>query len=110
MLLVTGAGMVLAANRAVARRLGLDPRGLCGRRLADVLADPPDAIARYLRTCSRTREMVPGTLRLSRGPSGTLVCHAEGAVYRPRAEGADALILLRLIPKATSISQFVTLN
>jgi PAS domain S-box-containing protein len=110
MLLVSGDGLVLAANRTVARRLGLDPHGLRGRRLADVLADPPGAIAGYLRTCSRTREMVPGTLHLSRGETGTLRCHAEGAVYRPRADGADVLILLRLIPKETSISQFVALN
>jgi PAS domain S-box-containing protein len=110
MLLVSGDGVVLAANRTVARRLGLDPHGLRGRRLSDVLADPPDAIAGYLRTCSRTKEMVPGTLRLSRGESGTLRCHAEGAAYCPRADGADALILLRLIPKETSISRFVALN
>ncbi|HEX8201881.1 MAG TPA: PAS domain-containing protein, partial [Isosphaeraceae bacterium] len=110
LLLVSGGGVVLAANRAVAPRLGLDPSGLRGRPLADVLADPPEAIARYLRDCSRTREMISGTFHRTGGEGGPVRYHAEGVVYRPRTADAEALILLRLIPKEASVSRFIALN
>ncbi|MBV8317624.1 MAG: PAS domain S-box protein, partial [Planctomycetaceae bacterium] len=109
-LLLSGGGIILAANQGVARRLGLDARGLEGRRLADIVGDDPDAVARYLRLCSRSREAVLASLRLLGEGGREVACRGEGAVLRPRSEGSDALLLLRLIPKAASISRFLALN
>lgn len=49
MLLVSGTGVILAANRGVANRLGLSPGRLRGKRLADVTTASPEAVAVYLR-------------------------------------------------------------
>src|SRR5262249_52121393 len=59
----------------------------------------PDLVAAYIRACARTREMVPSAFTLVRTDGTTLACRTEGAVLRPRSEDADALIVLRLIPK-----------
>jgi PAS domain S-box-containing protein len=101
MLLVSGTGVILAANRGVANRLGISPVRLRGKRLADVSTTPPELIAGYLRTCARTREMIPGALTLVRTDGTALACRTEGAVLRPRSEDADSLIVLRLIPRET---------
>ena len=109
-LLLSGGGTILAANRGVASRLGLDTQRLEGRRLADIVGDDPDAVARYLRLCSRSREAVLGSLRLLGEEGREVACRGEGAVLRPRSAGSDALLLLRLIPKTASISRFIALN
>ena len=109
MLLVSGTGVILAANRGVANRLGLSPQRLRGKRLADVTTAAPEAVAGYLRACARTRDMMPSAFTLVRSDGTTLDCRTEGAVLRPRSEEAEALIVLRLIPKQTE-SQFAALS
>lgn len=64
MLLLTSRGLVLAANRAVDKRLGLVRRDLLGRNLADIVTTSTDEIARHLRSCSRSRSLVLGSLDL----------------------------------------------
>ncbi len=109
MLLVSGTGVILAANRGVANRLGLSPERLRGKRLADVTTNTPESVADYLRACARTREMIPSGFTLVRTDGTTLTCRTEGAVLRPRSEDAEALLVLRLIPKQTE-SQFTALS
>ncbi|MBV8232303.1 MAG: PAS domain S-box protein, partial [Planctomycetaceae bacterium] len=109
-LLLSGGGIILAANQGVASLLGLGARGLEGRRLADIVGDDPDAVARYLRLCSRSREAVLASLRLLGEGGREVACRGEGAVLRPRSEGTDGLLLVRLIPKTVSIRQFIALN
>jgi PAS domain S-box-containing protein len=109
MLLVSGTGIILAANRGVANRLGMSPGRLRGKRLEDVTTTAPDTVAGYLRACARTREMIPSAFTLTRTDGTTLACRTEGAVLRPRSEDAEALIVLRLIPKQTE-TQFNALS
>jgi PAS domain S-box-containing protein len=109
MLLVSGTGVILAANRGVANRLGLSPSRLRGKRLAEVTTSTPEAVGGYLRACARTRDMMPSALTMVRADGSTLPCRAEGAVLRPRSDDADALIVLRLTPKQAE-SQFAALS
>ncbi len=109
-LLVSGDGLILAANRGVATHLGLDPQRLRRKLLAEVVLEPPDKTAAYLRVCARTSDSVPGALTFPQLGGGTLPCRAEGAVLRPRADDAGALILLRLTPKASAPRRFQELN
>ena len=53
--------------------------------------------------------MMPSAFTLVRSDGTTLACRTEGAVLRPRSEEAEALIVLRLIPKQTE-SQFAALS
>ena len=48
------------------------------------------------------------TLRAKNGEKTD--CRAEGAVLRPKQDDADALILLRLTPKGSTVGQFIALN
>ncbi len=110
LLLVSADGVLLAANEGVERRLGLAPPDLCGRRLADVAADPPERLANYLRACSRSREFLPGSLVLTGKDGSRVACRTEGKVFRPQATGSPALVLIRLAPKESASTQFLVLN
>jgi len=110
MLLLTGDGLILAGNRAVEERLGVPLSTLRQRRLAEVVSEPPEEVARYLLHCSRSRSFVLGALRLVRSDGGEVTCRAEGAVIRPRSGDADAVLMMRLIPRASAQGQFVALN
>ncbi len=107
MLLLSGAGLIIAANRATAERLSLVLRG---KALADVVADPPDEVARYLRHCRRSRSLVLGALLLRGKDGGRIACRAEGVRVYPAAAGAEAVLMLRLIPKESATGKFIALN
>ena len=109
MLLVSGTGVILAANRGVAKSAGAQPakaaRETAGRRHDR----HPRGGGRVSPCLRRTREMMPSAFTLVRSDGTTLACRTEGAVLRPRSEEAEALIVLRLIPKQTE-SQFAALS
>jgi PAS domain S-box-containing protein len=108
-LLLLGDGTIVAANRATEDRLGLGPKVALGQQLAQIVSDAPETVAHYLRACCRSRTLVLGSVTL-KVPGGKVACRAEGAVLRPTAEGTDALILMRLLPKHSAVGQFVALN
>lgn len=110
MLLLTSSGHILAGNRAVEKRLGFALHNVQGKNLADVVADSPAEIARYLRSCSRSRSLVLGALSLLGGDHENISCRTEGTLLQPRTEGAEAILLIRLIPKESAVGQFVALN
>jgi PAS domain S-box-containing protein len=109
MILVAVDGTILAANRASEERLEKVPRPLQGHRLQDLASDPPEEVAAYLRDCSRSLQLVLGSLRFE-GSSTGAVWRCEGEVYRPRKEGIPALLLLRLQPRESVIQRFLLLN
>ncbi|MEP7381234.1 MAG: PAS domain S-box protein [Gemmatimonadota bacterium] len=110
MLLLTGSGFVLAGNLAVERQLGLALPKVLGRSLADVVADSTDEVNHYLRSCSRSRSLVLGSLNLLGGDRESVSCRTEGTLLQPRTEGTEAILLLRLIPKESAVGKFVALN
>jgi PAS domain S-box-containing protein len=107
-ILATTNGKVLAANRAVERRLGVPRTALVGQQLADVVSDPPDRVADYLRACSRSGELVLGALTLTHG-GREIPCRCEGAVLR-RAGGGEPRLLLRFLSRRCAVGQFVALT
>jgi signal transduction histidine kinase/CheY-like chemotaxis protein len=109
LMLVSGIGDVLAVSQGVARRFGLPAPTLVGRRLDELVAEPPDRVTDYLRLCSRGRDMLPGSLTLRRGCE-SVPCRAEGAVFRPRCGDEPAQILLRLRPRTTTHERFMALS
>ena len=110
MLLLSGQGLVLAGNRAIGNRFGVKLDELRGRKLADVVTDAPDEVARYIRSCARSRSLVLGALDLRVQGRTSVPCRAEGMLLQPRDGDREALLLLRLIPKSSAIGQFVALN
>jgi PAS domain S-box-containing protein len=109
LLLVTGDGVIQAANRAAGERFAIPSDALVGKPLSQFLEDEPD-LPNYLRACARSRTLLPSRLSIRRPDALPLVCRAEGAVLRPREADTAALILLRLTPQAAAVKQFKALN
>ena len=82
MLLVDEEGRILEANAAAASLLGEDRHRLAGGPLAGRLADPPEKLRRYLATCARSRQLLPGALTL----------RPAGAARRFRVAQAGSLL------------------
>ena len=99
MLLMSGDGHILAGNRAVEERLEVSVSWLKTQRLADVVAESPDEVAHYLRLCCRSRSLVLGAMKLRGNGSEEIECRLEGSVVRPRGEGSDAILMVRVVPK-----------
>jgi PAS domain S-box-containing protein len=108
-LLVSGAGVVLGANRRLAR-LGIEPQGLPGKTLSDIATQPSEVVADYLQHCSKTSELVPGSLTLRRAEGGELACRLDGCLLDQSPDAATTVILLRLRLMDASAGQFLTLN
>ncbi|HSN88902.1 MAG TPA: ATP-binding protein [Thermoanaerobaculia bacterium] len=108
MLLVTPDGGLRAANAAARRLLGIESDGFQGA-LQDLVAEPAEEVVGYLKLCSRTRHLTPGSLTL-RGAGADQRFRAEGALYAPRDGTEAALVLLRLRPREVALHQFLTLN
>jgi len=103
-------GALEAANAAAGRLLGSTDEDLKGRRFADFLADPPEAVAALLKACARSRALLPGALTLRLPDGGELPLRCEGALYRQSCEGMAGAVLLRLSSKAEGVAKFVLLK
>ena len=108
LLLVSSDGNILSANRAAKHRLGVADGDLQGKTLYQFVT-APDSIEPYLRSCRRSKQVVLGALVL-RSQNGILPCRAEGALLQAASSEHDGLILLRLTPKETAASRFLSLN
>jgi PAS domain S-box-containing protein len=104
-LLVTGEGIILAANRAAETMIRGLEHGTQTRRIADLTVDSADALREYLRLCARSREPVLGAINI-----GGTVYQCEGGLLEPRHGEEPALLLLRLTSRDASAAQFVALN
>ena len=109
LLLVDTEMVIRAANRAAAARFRLTEEQVTGRGLVEFVLDDPQRVGTYMRTCSRTRELVPGALTIDH-ESGPIEYHVEGALYRARTADTPGLVLLRLTAKDVATSRFIALN
>lgn len=109
-LIVSGDGLVLAANSPAGEVLAEPGDGLVGRSLYDLLQTPRETVKSYLRNCSSSRQMVLGALEFRANGTEPVSFRCEGAMVRPRTEESRASILLRLKPRETASSRFTLLN
>jgi PAS domain S-box-containing protein len=111
LLLVDGTGAVRAANPAAAALLQEPVEALVERRLTEFVEDSESRIAELLRMGARSRALVPSTLK-SAGPPGRAprAFRCEVGVFRPRTDGSEPLVLMRLLPKETATGRFVALT
>jgi signal transduction histidine kinase len=109
MLLVSGGGVVFAANETAGKLIGSAPvTGVT--TLRDLVEDPPERIARSLSQWGRTRALSPSALTLKRPGGSSTHVRAEGALVKAGTEPAETRIVLRLLPRETTTERFLALN
>jgi signal transduction histidine kinase len=109
-LLVSGGGALLALNPAAARALGLESTAPRARPLSDLVADPPDRLAAYLRRCAGSGSLLPGSITVPGAAGSPTRFRCEGAVVRPAGAAGEPLLLLRLLPHLEASERFLLLN
>jgi PAS domain S-box-containing protein len=107
MLLASPAGRIYASNEAAAHLLNRTAAELAQLSMADLAADPPESVARFLARFARSGQFVPGALALKTGASETLICRIEGALIRLTE---NRCLLLRLQPQEDAVRRFRALN
>lgn len=108
--LVSGDGRILACNPPAASLLGLTGDARNNHSIFDLTADPADKVKRFLRTCSRSREMCIGALTLRTSSGEISIYRCEGAVLKPRSDSVPSILLLRFRPRESASSRFLLLN
>ncbi len=107
LLLLSSDGIILAANRRIDERVGLDRKNIIGQPLSKIVVNPPDELQAYLRMCCRSRDGVISLLRFT-GRAAALKC--DGARLSAATEGGSPLVILRIPHDDTTVARFVVLN
>ncbi|WP_309672353.1 response regulator [Gemmatimonas sp.] len=110
LLMLTRDGTIMTANRAATRLLGTSADGLGGTSLTARVDGDVETIARHLRESSRAREPHPGAIALRTQGGATVPCRCSTGLFRPASDEHPALLVMRLLPRETSPSQFRLLN
>ena len=110
MCLVSGDGLLLAANPALAALLGLPLDALRARALTDFANDPPEKIKDYLSACSQSSTLIPGSLRLRAKDQDNLQSVCEGAAVNSLSDATPSLILLRFQIEEPASGKLLHLN
>ncbi|WP_156927426.1 PAS domain S-box protein [Leisingera methylohalidivorans] len=104
-LLVTSTGIVRATNPPFKRaHPDLAPGNDLGKH-----STSPEAVAKFLSMCARTRGPLPGKITLKTEGGGSLTWSCNGGAAGPGADGG-ALVILRLQPAELGKAAFEQLN
>jgi PAS domain S-box-containing protein len=92
-------GEIVGGNDRAERWIGLGRDELRGRRLSQLVADPPERVAGFLDDCARSGRQAVGTFTPTRGDGAGGPCRVEGISARAPA-GADGppLVIVHVIP------------
>lgn len=110
LLVVTGEGDIVGANRAARHLLTRSSSAVKGSSLLQFVAADNDAVRAYLRNGSRTSQPLPGALTLSNGKESTTRVSATVRVLRPKTDSTSALLLLQLRNAESAPIHFKELN
>ena len=102
MLLVQEDGLILAANQPAKESFVALEVPLEGQFLDD-LCPERQAVA-YLESCSGSKRLVPGSLRLRTGGETITEFRCHGALMTPRTEQVKATLMVRIKPESASSS------
>lgn len=109
-LLVDTSGIILGSNRQAKKQLGNFGVSSEQASLLKICSHPPEPILDYLRACSRSKSLLPGTFHFAGDGAGASVYRSEGALYAMAEKQERAKLFLRLIPKETAVGHFIALN
>src|SRR5687768_12149050 len=96
--LAAGTGEILAANSAAAQITRLGAHELAGTNFSALVAEP-ERVLEYLRLCSRSRQLLPGSVTLVPSGQPAVEVRCDGAVLNGRSGTHPAVLFLRCRPK-----------
>ncbi len=107
-ILVSGTGEIRASNSAAARLFDFDEDG--SLKLGQLVCDPPERVADFLKLASRSGSMIPGafTMRLAGGGTERFGC--AGGVVSPANGRGSSVVLVRFRPHVETVPAFLLLN
>jgi signal transduction histidine kinase/ActR/RegA family two-component response regulator len=108
MLLLSGTGAVVAANRGLTESLGLERAELCGQRLIDLIFDPSETVTAFLTACQHSDSLLFGSLVFRAKNRQPLAFRVGGIRFSRELDGGS--ILLRLTPHDAESDQLLALN
>lgn len=111
LILLSGDGEVLAANRQAQRMLGDSLRANDGSNLYDLVSNSAVDLTRMLRTWSRSRSPVPASISWKTPPnSANHSLSYQAFLLEPASSVDSAKLVLSCIPGRGSSSEFDLLN
>ena len=93
----------------MARLLGMKATSIVGRSFVTLVGGSREKVDSYLKICSRSRQLVPGSFTWV-GRTDTMDVRCDGMALTPRTDESPAVIFLRCRPKAEATDQFALLN
>lgn len=108
-LLLTGDGIVLEANRQF-RRLQLAVSSPIGRHLAELSHSAESDVRAYVDDCARNSEPVMGALKFQTLQGETVTLRCDGAILQRGETRAASLMMIKLVSREQSTTQFAVLN
>ncbi len=109
-IMVTDRGEILAANPLFLQIVSRTQKELTGINISEISCSEKEELHRYLKNCSRSRQMVIGALNLQDINGKTLEYRCEGAVIELAGDGHPAKIFLRFKPKESFGNRFILLT
>jgi PAS domain S-box-containing protein len=109
-LLISGDGVVLCANRAFVQTIGPPASGYVGRRIIDLIEGSTESARRFLSRCASTKSPMLGTLTFRRINDAGVDCRSDGALLAATGSIPPFTIILRCRPKRETVSRFTLLN
>jgi PAS domain S-box-containing protein len=109
-LLVSGEGGILAANPAAGELSGAEPQAMVGTPFHTLVHDEPDRVADYVRLCSRSRELLPGSFQWKTRDGGAADIRVDAGVVTARTDIKPAVVFVRCRSRSESIEQLTFLH
>jgi two-component sensor histidine kinase len=94
-------GKIVAANRAAGRILGSDA---AGRDVSCFVAGPKDGFSTYLRRCSGTTDILPGSVVITCADGTQAKFRTAGSLLRNTGHGTACIALRLLRPETNEFS------
>jgi PAS domain S-box-containing protein len=103
-------GVLLHANKAALRLMGLSASVPVGEAIVHLVADGPSRCGDLIRQGLRSTVSTPARLRVRTGDTTEVICRCDIALLSPASSGVPALLWCRLVEQGLGKNQFAVLN
>ena len=109
-LMVSGEGVIHAANTAARDLICPNPGDPTGERIENLVTESKESVQRFLTRCLRSRQMMAGSLTWSSSKGDLIPTRAEGARLQTATNSSAPVLIIRCVPKQMAAARFVALN